>query len=234
MNDKYEGLLNFNTTTDFNFKSSLSSPDETIFKIKEIDQLFVDCFEVVNTADNLREIFFIHRSRSLFLSAARIGLGGQSPDVYPLTRALLESALYAWFIKQETGRFEIWINRLRGGESRKAARKLFLIGKILSDFEADNPAIGRVIKEIYEFHIDFGAHPNPSGVISGSSIIDHDSSTILSMNLTHRWDMDSYHLAIKEIARTAIGSLEIYRCMFPEKFRLLGFDQRIAQVMQDL
>lgn len=234
MSDKYQGLQMFNNQTERNFQNSLSSSDSVVSKIMELDKLFLDCFAILKGSENISELFFLHKTRSLFLSAVRIGLGGQSSDVYPLVRAMLESALYAWFIKQEPSRFAIWIGRLSGGDSRVKARNLFTFGNIIKEFQVAHPQMAEVVRETYDFHIDFGAHPNASGVISGIDLREIESFTELRFNLTHSWERDSFHAATKEIARTGVGALEIFRLMFPEKFKAAGFDQRIMQVMQGL
>jgi hypothetical protein len=224
-------ITNFNRSTESNFENYINESDPVIRKIHEIDSLISEVFALIKDSVNISESFFLNKARSLFFSATRIGVGGQSPDVYPLVRAMLESALYAWYIKQKPDRFSIWIKRLDGGTDRSKARNLFAFHNIIKEFDEANPKLAKIVRETYEFHIDFGAHPNPSGVISGIRIVENENSTKLVFNLLHSFEMDSFHAAIKEIARTGVAVLEIYRLIFSDEFKRNGIEERIQKVM---
>lgn len=234
MSIELEGLVSFHFNTESNFRACINSNVFAVSKIKELDATFSDAFKVLSSAGNFSESFFLHRCRSLFLSAVRIGCGGQSADVYPLVRTMIESSLYAWYINQDSDRFNVWIKRMDDVQARNKARHLFSYGKIMNEYEKAHPITAKVIKEIYDFHIDNGAHPNVFSVLSGMKMKEDDDSTYIDCPLIHSWDSDSFHLALLEVARAGVGSLEIFLNTFPEKFQANGLDAKIRKIMDGL
>lgn len=231
MSEIHKNILSFHKKTEDIFSNCIKSSDSMVAKINEINSIFDKSFSLFNSGDSALISFFLHRSRSLFLSSVRIGGGGQSPDVYPLLRTMLECALYAWYINQEPSRINIWFERIRNTDARKRMRKEFTLAAILNELEKVDAAMFKVVKETYEFHIDFGAHPNVSSVISGMRMKEENGSTLVDCPLIHSLEMGSYHLALKEIASAAIGVLAIFRSMYPEKFKREGLDFKIRDVM---
>lgn len=222
----------FHQNTESNFHKCLESSDPVVEKIIELERLFEDSFRILGKGSTYIESFFLHRSRSLFLSAVKIGFGGQSGDVYPLLRTMLENALYAWYLHKDPNRFLVWIQRMDDENSRSKMRNSFSYGKIISEFEKDWPVLAKAIKETYEFHIDNGAHPNVFSVIAGMKMHESVESTLVNCPLIHAWDGNTFQLALMEIARAGVGVLEIYRIIAPEKFA--GFDLRIKAIMEGL
>ena len=72
------------------------------------------------------EALLLANAYSLFLSAVRIAISGQSPPVFAVLRACLESALYAVIAAQSPMNRKIWLDR---SEQVNACRNLFKKGK---------------------------------------------------------------------------------------------------------
>ncbi len=76
----------------------------TFFKLKEhhrllsaIDETFylaTQCLD--NKVEAILEIFMLFRSHSAYLAAVNLAIGGQVRETFPVLRACLEDALYAY------------------------------------------------------------------------------------------------------------------------------------------
>jgi hypothetical protein len=104
---------------------------------------------------------------TLWTGAVRMALSGHEAATYPLLRTALESACYAFVISRKPELAAIWSARNVGEPQRKASRKAF--GSAIADaaamLEARQASLGKFIADLYDAHIDAGAHPNPRGVI---------------------------------------------------------------------
>jgi len=232
INNKLESISEFYRDTEKSFWECMESSDPIIQIINEINLVFVESLKLLAVEEILWESFFLRRSSSLFLSSVRIGCGGQSSDVYPLLRTMLESALYVWYIRLDSTRLNVWLERMNNTKSRKEMRATFSYGKIMEEFQEKHQAFAKVIKCTYEFHIDFGAHPNFSSILSGIKEI--GTSKIVDYSFKGNQNDNSFQLALERTAQAGVESLEIFRLTFPQQFKQLGLDLRILTVMQKI
>jgi len=135
---------------------------------------------------------------SLYLSAVRIALSGQSPPVFAVLRACLESALYAVIAAQSEANCTIWIQRK---QNLKKCRKIFkkeTATKYLEDFD---PNLAGCVNESYDALIDFGAHPNPRSVLGHMSFDTKDEGELVKFTFLH-------HVESSEILRPLMACFE--------------------------
>jgi len=109
----------------------------------------------------------LSQAHSAFLGAVRMSLAGQVHVAYMALRGCIESALYAFIMKQQPSSQEAWVNRKT---NRSLCRNIFA-NQILPLLKEIDPPLGQVVEEIYETTIDRGAHPN---VLSLGSHLDFD------------------------------------------------------------
>jgi hypothetical protein len=103
----------------------------------------------------------------LWLAAVRLAMTGHAAAVYPVQRTALESACYAFLMMKAPRLEDVWAQRERNREARRACRKAFgsAVDAVARRFNADSPGSGDWILDAYEAAIDFGAHPNARSVL---------------------------------------------------------------------
>jgi hypothetical protein len=103
---------------------------------------------------------------TLWTGAVRIALSGHEAATYPILRTALESACYALLVNRKPELAAIWSARHDGEAQRKASRKAFgsAVADVAAILEAQQPSLGDFLTDVYDAHIDSGAHPNPRGV----------------------------------------------------------------------
>lgn len=231
MTDK--NIINFMDTTEFNFKSISNSQVALIQKIKDIDLAYNKIFRVIHKSGHVLMPFFLARTHSLYLAAARIGLGGQLPEGYPLLRGVLEQALYAWHVFGDPDIEEKWLNRMDSPDAKKLMKKSFQLGPILASFRAQHADIGVKISELYENFIDYGAHPNVFGVL-GENEITYDEKEV-SLNVQYIYGNGTFlSLFIKDLARAGLGGLLIYQKFLPKLFNDISLDDKLNELRSSL
>lgn len=103
-----------------------------------------------------------------YLSAARMALSGHPASTYPLFRASLEAACYAFIMSQDDTLERIWNDRHDSEEASKKCRQRFTpaVKETARVFDDAQPGRGFAdqINEAYQASIDFGAHPNPRSI----------------------------------------------------------------------
>lgn len=205
MNEERKDILSFYELSEKNFKEVIGSSSEIVSKVKAIDDVFDTLIDNISTDEFLLQPFFLVRSHSLFRSSARIGLGGQLPDAYVLLRAVLENALYAWYLARHPDLNKVWLSRMDGGTQKKQMKKNFQFKPILTALSEEDKLIGEKISTLYDSLIDFGAHPNAFGVIGGTEIL--RSKKGLHINLQYLYgNGDFFKLFLKDLPRVGIGA----------------------------
>jgi hypothetical protein len=111
----------------------------------------------------------------LWLAAVRTAASGHAAAVFPLLRTSLESACYAFLIKDEPDLASVWLERHASPEKMKLCRKRFTsaVKDVAAAIEREQPDGGAWILEAYDLLIDFGAHPNVKSVL-GHLVFEED------------------------------------------------------------
>lgn len=166
--------------------------------------------------------------RILFLSAVRIAMSGHVAPLHPLLRASLESAYYAQAIAIDPSLGSIWMRGARDKESRKARHQAFS-GKILDQvgerLKSELIDADKLIRDLYQRHIDNGAHPNASGIFFGMEIGETQDQWLLNISAGSSTTIDH---ALYVCFDSAIFSAliianwpEVPKTMYPEFKRLM-------------
>ena len=108
------------------------------------------------------------QSQAIFLAAIRTAISGHPAAIHSPLRTALESASYALLVAKNRPETEIlWESRHKDKDSLKLHKKTFgpavelaavEVGKHQADLE-------EYLKALYNVCIDFGAHPNPRGLM---------------------------------------------------------------------
>jgi len=141
----------------------------------------------------------------LFLSGTHAALQGHAAAMFPLLRAALENACYAFLISKKPDLGRVWINRHRDDAAMRASRTTFTpaVRTTADAINALQPHSGNIIVECYEAAIDFGAHPNPRGVLGHVSFGEADEEGRVALSLTALHGPDDF-----ETQRALIGCMD--------------------------
>ncbi|MBH2886606.1 hypothetical protein ACTVKH_00710 [Serratia marcescens] len=114
-------------------------------------------------------ILLMSNAYMLALSGLKTTLSGHAFSIHSIFRTSLESICYSYCLNRNRGLIHIWLNRNKSKSARDKCSKTFkrnLIFKdLISDISEINSSLGVMINDCYESSIDFGAHPNISGLI---------------------------------------------------------------------
>ena len=179
--------------------------------------------------ESLAGSLFFGRAQSAFLAASYMATSTQSGEVYPLLRRCIEDALYAHYIDQDEERFAVWSNRMDSDKARAKSKKLLVNREMMALLEQRDTDLHRVVSTLYEFCIDYGAHPNIQSVVGNLRIAQDDNDTMLN-NVILTTDSDSTRVALKQSARTGVAVLMVFERIFPDRFTKLGVSPELARL----
>ncbi len=109
--------------------------------------------------------FLAMHAYTMLLSSVREALSGHVVSTFPIVRAALESACYAYLIAHDPENGEVWLTRHESDATLKRCRKIFTVRRASEKLERKHPGMAEWVLDLYEASIDFGAHPNQKSVI---------------------------------------------------------------------
>ena len=180
-------------------------------------------------------LLFLSRSHASWAAAVRLASAGQLPESYMLLRGCLENAMTGLFVSdksQSTGtatRAETFLRRDEDEETKRKMKKEFHLTLMLKHVAAKDQEVGKVAKQLYEWAIGNGAHPNPSGLLTNMAIEKEAGRTDFQTTYFND-DSVARGLCWKICANVGICSLEIFRLLLPDKFAVIGATARLLKL----
>ena len=159
------------------------------------------------------EALLLGNAYGLFLSAVRIALSGQSPPVFAVLRACLESALYAVIAAQSMENRSAWLNRT---EHVSACRNLFKKGTTKKFLDKADPHLSNFVTALYDSMIDFGAHPNSKSVLSHLSLESRAEGEAVTLAILHDTNSNSLVQALAACFETGVCILYLAQHALPK------------------
>jgi hypothetical protein len=102
--------------------------------------------------------------------------------------------------------------------------------KVLETVDAD---AGGLWSKLYEKSIDYGAHPNPSALISALKKQEHEKGVRWEVSYLTK-EPEVIRGTMKSVAQTGVVSLMVFRNVFPKRFKELGITDSFQRLQQDL
>ncbi len=199
----------------------------------DIDSTFRKAASYLNKLKDMLVPMFLLRSHSCFLAGVRLALSTQVYEVNPVIRSGLEAALYGLLVAKKPDLQRVWLDRNQSPESLTVMKQEFTIGACFRLLETEDPRRHEAFRGLYGRTIDFGAHPNPLGVLSNVEFrSDEDGVHISTHYLTD--DKDRIKYALKVTAEVGVAALWIFRLAIPERFEIMGLDEKIEELAQGL
>lgn len=95
----------------------------------------------------------------MFCNAVHQALSGHAVAVFPVARAALESACYA-FLCSDKKLALIWLNRDNSNTTKDKCRKAFTVNATVEKLKHISIDIAAYVMALYDISIKYGAHPN--------------------------------------------------------------------------
>ncbi len=202
-------------------------------RIRRIDAKFRKALDYLHNTPDWFIAFFLLRSHSSYLGAARLSMSAQVYETYMILRGCLESALYGFFIAKDPTAKKAWVDRHETEQTLRLMKNTFKIGSIFSLLKKTDDKVYEAIQELYDRTIDYGAHPNPNGVLSTLQVQENDEDVHFQLKyLTN--DPVQLQLALKTTAQVGVGALMLFRYVYPERFAITGLYDELKQIAKDL
>jgi len=158
-------LPDYLTATLKNAQDHSAEPPQLMFMVQQMDQMFQqEIFDQEFEAHPTTALLVVN-SHMMLLSAIRQALSGHVVTTYPIARAALESACYAFLISCDETKADIWLNRHVSKSALQRCRDTFTAAKAAKELKGISPEMAEYVMGYYDASIDFGAHPNRKSVV---------------------------------------------------------------------
>lgn len=202
-------------------------------RLSEINDLLSRSLESTNNSGKPVSSQLLLRAHASYLAAVRLGLATQTCESFMAQRGALEAALYGELVSNCPGAAEKWLTRHDSEAALGEMKREFRIGPMLDDLGKRDPRVGVAVRALYGITIDWGAHPNPYGVMGTMELEGDDKRFHIELQyLTAK--TEQIELALKSTARVGVAVLELFRLVFPKRFELADLEKEIRRVSKGL
>lgn len=227
-NDSISGFINCCLNNTF---ASYVKHNEVYSIFVGIDKLyraFISALYEANTSAYVRLLLL--RSHCAYLGAVRLALSTQVVESYMLARGCIESALYGLHMHGNSSLEQIWLDRHKGDDSKKKAKKEFAYVKVAETLKKIDSDLYKTTDYLYQLAIDCGGHPNEGAVTACLAVEKSADSKTMSLNYGYliNDEIPMVH-SFKMVADVGSCALEIFGLVFPEEFRKHGINTALTQ-----
>jgi hypothetical protein len=177
------------------------------------------------------ECLLFYRSIGSFLAAIRLATAGQIAECFVQLRVCIESALYAFGIKEDSTLASIWINRHDDKKSLDLCRNSFTVNGLLKRVAAHNKSLHDDIRAQYDECINLGGHPNERSLTLNIKFLPDDPKMVLELLNTQppvfQMCMAACCLAGSSVAR-------VFASVYSAEFAKANADIRLSNIMSQL
>lgn len=192
-------------------RSFLNSPPQIFELVRNVDTLIREVWAETLDA-KIVPAFLNMNAYFSYLAAVRTAISGHVSCVFPLVRAALESACYAFMLTKDETLQSVWMNRDKGDKERAACRKAFTsaVKDTAKQLRTIQVEMGDYVQELYDASITFGAHPNPLSVFRHLEVRDDDGSDHWKVDFTCMYGEDSHEVKHALLACVEYGIVIAY------------------------
>ena len=196
-------------------------------RARDIDAAFVKATELMTgQTPQFVEALMLVNACCAYRSAVQLAMEAKSCETYALIRSCLEYALVGTYMHKHPGLIEVWMKRGETPDNRKAVRKAFQTGAMLTNLDGINNAVGERVRNLYELSIDYGAHPNEQGFF-GRLTMDKKDNGDVHFQVVMSGNAKLVPLILKNAAQSGIIALEAFRLIYKERFDIMGLSAQM-------
>ena len=201
--------------------------------LSNVDSCFCRAALHLSDPPDLTTCFLLFRCHSAYRAACRLAVSGQAAESFVILRSCLEYSLYALHMYRNPRAAEVWLQRHDNHESTSAVKLEFTTGTVMTTLKNIDVSLHSKIKLLYDRSVDYGAHPNERAV-TGSLKIEGALRSKRYLSIYCHGDGPALEHALKTSAQIGLGSLLIFRFIFPDRFAVLGISERIDRLRQSM
>ncbi len=229
-----DSLSEYLSTSIHNVEASVENLAGPYQRLSDIDGVFLDVLSHRPSEEDLVAGSMCFRAHCSYRSSVQLALCGQLAESHMTLRGALESSLYAFYVKGNLTRQELWIRRHDDEQTKRQMKNEFTVGKVMSHLAQRDVTVHRVAKKLYEHTIDFGGHPNHRAVASQTKVVPTGPESFDVRNEYFEVGSLAHDLAIKTCARVGVCCVDLLKLVFWERVRLLGMDDQISHLRAGL
>src|SRR6266481_338120 len=191
--------------------------------------------KLVLKTDEPSAILLFLTAHSQYLALARSVSAGHCLAAYPTGRVVVESALYSWYLSTNTEAALRWYEKPTNKDDLKQWSNEFNFSSLTNRLSKINKDLANSAKHLYQFAIDFGAHPNKDALYSNvmRERSEDGLDTILMMYL-HKKEGPLFMSTAKFAVETGMIAICLFALGFPDIAKSLNLTQEISRLATNL
>ncbi len=230
-------LSSFFRDAEFNNRASSINFSSMYALLKRVHAVF-QFVQAAMEKDNREELvvprFLMIRAWSSFLAAVRLSMSGQLSEASVVLRVAIEQGWYALHIAKDPRppeRSKVWLRRNEDEAAKKSCKKEFTVANVRATHRSLDSAGAKVMGQLYERTIDFGAHPNQMGLFI--SMRRAEQPLTYKVGILHP-EAFAIVATVKMAVEVAIGTLKVFQLIFPQRFQIMSIDLKIEEIIREL
>lgn len=206
-----KSLPDYLTFCDERARLFLISPPRMFELVKDVDSLIREVWTGTLDAQPIPSFLNLSAYYS-YLAAVRVAVSGHVPAIFPLMRAALESACYAFLVTKDAALLTVWTNREKSEKDRAVCRKAFTsaVKETSTRLRSVQVEMADYVRDLYEASITFGAHPNPLSVFHHLEIGQDEGSDHVKVAFTAAYSETSFEVRHALLACAEYGIAVAY------------------------
>lgn len=198
----------------------------------------IDCAlkKLIDGVSNSKDYFsglFLLQSHAAYRSAICVAISTQIPPSYALIRLMLEHAVYGHFLSRNRSLCETWLRKHDDELCMKAVKDNFKIGTMMDGIKPDDEKLQRIVRQLYTRTIDYGAHPNEAALSQALKMEKKDKNVIFNLSYLTGDSLALDH-CLRTLVQVGIAVLKVFKLIYPERCLLLGLNEEIDLLAQNL
>jgi len=134
---------------------------------------------------------------------------------------------------QPPNRAKVWLHRNDDETSKSKCKSEFTVANVRSTHESLDSVTAKQLHELYETMIDFGAHPNQRSVLMAMSKSETEQEINYRVGILFP-EVVALVATLRMAVAVAVGALKVFQLIFPERFKLMGLDEEIKALVNEL
>ena len=206
---------------------------EAYRRLSEIHEAFMKLGDNLTNTPEFFSPLFIPRAHAYFLGGLRLAMSGQLSEAYLCLWGCLEHALYGFYFAKHPDTAETFLRSKEDGDWPERASSEFAMPKLLGALEQEDRAVHRVTKALHDQLSDYGAHPNPAGLLMSFQIKNEEKRVTYTHNYFNG-EAIPRGLCLKTVARVGVCVLDIFKLTLKQRFAILGLDREVDRLRKGL
>lgn len=169
-----------------------------------------------------------------YLASARLVSSGHCLATYPTGRAVVESAIYSWYLSTNQEAASRWNNKPVAQDELRHWNNEFRFSSLTKSLASINKGTAEWAKYLHQTAIDFGAHPNKDALYSNMKIENsEDRGVSIKMMYLHEWDALFISTA-KFAVETGMIAIQLFAFGFPDDGKSLNLTEDLRRLTVNL